>query len=100
MRVFKGHLIAYKESDKDLRYITEDEESLFYRVPKQILSYIDGCPSKITYVELSYNDEIERLVICATDIASDKERFTVSIQIDRIFRYIEAEGFPKETLVD
>ena len=69
-------------------------------MPKQILSFIDGCPSKVTYVELDYDDDSERLSICTSEIPEDKQRFTVSIQIDRIFRHMELEGFKKETLIE
>lgn len=81
-------------------FISEDEDSLFYRVPRWILSFIDGCPSKVCQIEISYDDDSERLVFCATEVAEDRQRFTISVPQEKIFRLIEAEGINKNNFED
>ena len=92
MRLFAGTLIVFVEADPKLRFISDDPDSLFYRVPRRILCCIDGCPSKICPIFISFDEESERLIFCATNVEADKERFTISVQIDRIFKLMEVEG--------
>lgn len=92
MHCFKGLLAAEQEEHEDNMFISNCDEDLFYRVPKRILSFIDGCPSKVTKVEISYNEDFERLVLVASQVESEKDRFTISVPIDKIFKLLENEG--------
>lgn len=92
MHCFKGLLAAELGECAESNFISNNDEDLFYRVPNRILSFIDGCPSKVTNVEISYNDDYERLVIVASEVESEKERFTISVPIDKIFKLLESEG--------
>ena len=84
-----------QEKDSELMFISDDEESLFYRVPRRILSFIDGCPSKVCQVIIGYDDDSERITFCVSEVAEDKQRFTISVPQEKIFRLIEAEGIAK-----
>lgn len=90
--VFKGTLCVKQDKDLSNNFITEELDSLFYKVPKRILSIIDGCPSKVTHIEMHHDEENERLEFCASQKESDKSRFTISVQTDKIFRLMETEG--------
>jgi len=100
MGYFKGMLCIDRETDVSKMFISDDEESLFYRVPRRILSFIDGCPSKVTHVETSYDEDSERLIFCASSVEEEKQRFTISVQIEKILKLIEAEGINKNNLED
>lgn len=93
---FKGVLHVEQETDSSKMFISDDEESLFYRVPRRILSYIDGCPSKVTHIEISFDEEGERLIFCATEIEEEKLRFTVATQVDKIIKMLESEGISRK----
>ena len=54
---FKGLLSIKKQDDLNKMFITDDENSIFYRVPRRILSYIDGCPSKVTHIEIEFDED-------------------------------------------
>ena len=54
---FKGLLSVKKQDDLQKMFITDDENSIFYRVPRRILSYIDGCPSKVTHIEIEFDED-------------------------------------------
>ena len=60
-------------------YVSTDPESLFYKVPKRILSFIDGCPSKVTHIEIDYDEDSERLIFCASELESERDRFTIAV---------------------
>ena len=62
---FKGLLSIRKQTDLKKMFITDDENSIFYRVPRRILSYIDGCPSKVTHIEIEFDEDSERLFFSA-----------------------------------
>jgi len=101
MGYFKGHLYLEKETDASKIFISDDKDSLLYRVPRRIISFIDGCPSKITCIDINYDEDSERLIFCASEIIDeDKQRFTISVQIEKIFKHIEAEGINKNNLVE
>ena len=67
MLYYRGNLCIYKNffDEKD-RFVSNDEDSLFYRVPKRIICLIDGCPSRMTEVEIDFNEDSERVVLCAS----------------------------------
>ena len=77
-------------------FISNDEDSIFYNVPKRILSFIDGCPSKVTHIEINCQEEDERLIICATEAEEEKGRYTISVHIDKILKLIEVEGVKRD----
>ena len=64
-------------------------------MPNRILSYIDGCPSIVTEIKISFDEELERLVICASDDEAQKSRFTILISLEKIFRFFESEGLKR-----
>ena len=81
------------QTDKSVSiYVSENEASLFFKVPKHILSFIDGCPSRVTKVEISYDEETERAIFCTTDKKSEKPRFTIAVSIEKILKLVEIEG--------
>lgn len=100
MGYFKGHLCIGKEIDASKIFISEDKDSLLYRVPRRMITFIDGCPSKIASIEINYDEDSERLIFCASEIDEEKQRFTISVQIAKIFKHIEAEGINKNNLVE
>lgn len=73
---FKGELTlshvyySAKTRDKSL-YVSTEEDSLFYKVPKYILSFIDGCPSRISPMTIEFDEENDRLKFCATQKVED-----------------------------
>ena len=95
MDYFKGILHVEEEKDTSEMYVSIYDDNLYYKVPRRILSFIDGCPSKVTHVEISYNLETERLFICASSKEEDKPRFTISINNDKILKLVELEGIKK-----
>ena len=76
---FKGRLAISKVENDVKMYISNEEDSLFYKVPKRILSFIDGCPSKVTHIEITCDEENDRLLFCATDIEEERSRYTISV---------------------
>ncbi len=95
MEYFKGVLSIEQVENSNDMFISSFEESLFYRVPKRILSFIDGCPSKVTNVEIQYINDTGRIVLCVTEIEEDKPRFTINVNIDKILKLTELEGIKK-----
>ena len=95
MDYFKGCLAITQIKDKSLQFISTDEDSIFYNVPKRILSFIDGCPSKVTHIEISHDEENERLIFCATEVEEEKNRYTISVNLDKILKLTEVEGVKK-----
>ena len=77
-------------------FISTDEDSIFYHVPKRILSFIDGCPSKVTHIEITAQEEDERLFFCASEVPEEKNRYTISVHMDKILKLIEAEGVKRD----
>ena len=55
-------------NEGEFHYISDDEDSLFYKVPGRILSFIDGCPSKVTQIEMKTNADDEQIFF-STQIA-------------------------------
>ena len=95
MEYFKGCLAITQIKDKSLQFISTDEDSIFYNVPKRILSFIDGCPSKVTHIEITADEENERLIFCATEVEEEKTRYTISVSLDKILKLTEVEGVKK-----
>ena len=60
---FKGNLVVKRDTSSEDKFISDDENSLFYRVPKKILSFIDGCPSLLTQVEIGFDEDSERVIL-------------------------------------
>lgn len=60
---FKGNLVVKRDTSSQAKFISDDENSLFYRVPKKILSFIDGCPSLLTQVEIGFDEDSERVIL-------------------------------------
>ena len=87
-------MIEQVQNSNDM-FISRFEESLFYRVPKRILSFIDGCPSKVTNVEIQYINDTGRIVLCVTEREEDKPRFTITVNVDKILKLTELEGIKK-----
>ena len=72
-------------------------------MPSRILSFIDGCPSKVTHVEIRSDADDERLFFSTQRSYKSKSaqhRLTQPVHIDKIFRLIENEGFRKDDLYD
>ena len=100
---FKGLLVLEKASTEDDVCITDDPESIFHRVPGRILSFVDGCPSKVTQVQIRTDPEDERLFFTTQPKFSSKSeqgRLTQSVHSDRIFQLIQTEGFKKDDMYD
>ena len=97
---FKGALKVTKESDPSKMFVSEDEDSIFYHVPKRILSYIDGCPSKVTYINIDFDEDSERIIFCAAEDEEDKPLFTKSVGLEKIYKIIENEGLKKDDVED
>lgn len=96
LKYFKGILTVSKDDrDEDKQYISEDPDSLFCGVPNRILNFIDGCPSIISEVNISFDEELERLVICTSTGEKEKSRFTILITLEKIFRFFESEGIKR-----
>ena len=60
---FKGNLVVKRDTSSEDLFISDDDNSLFYRVPKKILSFIDGCPSLLTQVEIGFDEDSERVIL-------------------------------------
>ena len=75
-------------------FISNDENSLFYRVPCDMLSFLDGCPSKVTQIKIDYNEDTERVTLCASycEDKDERARFTVGVGIERLFQLMLSEG--------
>ena len=84
---FKGRLSVFQEKNKAKMFISNDENSLFYRVPCDMLSFLDGCPSKVTQIKIDYNEDTERVTLCASycEDKDERARFTVGVGIERLF---------------
>ena len=95
LEYFKGILTIEQVENPHDMFISSFEESLFYRVPKCILSFIDGCPSKVTNVEIQYINDTGRIVLCVTEREEDKPIFTINVNIDKILKLTELEGIKK-----
>lgn len=90
---FKGELsLSYAPRKLEDNYVSMYDESLFFKVPKHILSFIDGCPSRVTTVEISYDEDNERVLFCTTEKESERPRFTVPVSVDKILKLVEIEG--------
>lgn len=75
--------------------MSTNEDSLFFQVPKCILSFIDGCPSRITPVIIDYDEESERVLFCTTDKENEKPRFTIAVSSEKILKLVEIEGIKR-----
>ena len=89
-----------QEQDFNDLFVSNNPEDLFYRVPRRVLVFIDSCPSKVTHVQISYDEDSERLIFCASEVQKEKDRFTISVQIDKIFKLIQNEGIPLEDIIE
>ena len=97
---FKGNLTVSRETDPEKMFVSDDEDSIFYHVPRRILSYIDGCPSKVTYINIDFDEDSERVMFCATENEDEKPHFTNSVVIDKLYKIIENEGLKKDDVED
>ena len=68
--------------------MSEDEENLFYKVPRRILTYIDSCPSLVTELLIDYDNEEDRVSLCTTSNDLAAKRFTVEIPFEKIVKYM------------
>lgn len=81
-------------------FMSNDMEELFYRVPKRLLSFIDGCPSMLTTIHVSFDDENDRMIFCANEDPDERDRFTISISIDKLFKLMANEGLKPDLVED
>ena len=72
-------MVIEQEQDFHDLFVSNNPEDLFYRVPKRVLVFIDSCPSKVTHVQISYDEDSERLIFCASEVQKEKEKFTISV---------------------
>ena len=89
-------MIVKKVVSNEALFISDNDDSLFYRVPRNILSAVDGCPSNLTNIEISFDDESERVIILIPGQEHVDTRFTLYIQIEKIMKAIENECLPKD----
>lgn len=47
IHIFRGALVAEMNKDEEEAFISNDPDELFYQVPRKLLSFIDGCPSRM-----------------------------------------------------
>ena len=98
---FKGHLeISTNEDDERRQLVSEDEENLFYKVPRRVLTYLDSCPSLITELMIDFDQEDDRVSLCCTSNALAAKRFTVEIPFEKFVKYMEPEGISREKYVE
>lgn len=93
---FKGELVitqCFRQNNEHL--VSNDDQSLFFKVPRYILSFIDGCPSRITTVEIQYDEDSDRVLFCSTENVEEKPRFTIGVGMDKILRIVELEGIKR-----
>lgn len=100
MACFQGVVVAEVADDESDMYISNNPDELFYHVPRRMLSFVDGCPSMLTVIALGYDEENDRLVICANEDEEHKARFTISFPLDKLFKNITLEGISAKDIED
>ena len=88
---FKGILYLNRANSEHGLYLSEDQDDIFYKVPRHILSFIDGCPSKVCHLTMTIIED-DRIMFCASEVEEEKPRFSRHVNIERIHRMIENEG--------
>ena len=81
-------------------FVSTDDESLFYKVPTKIMSYIEGFPTYINQVTIDYDEDTDRVSFCATEDPFVQKRYTVDVPLDKVFKQLEAEGLTKDNFDD
>mmetsp|Transcript_18672 Transcript_18672/g.23299 ORF Transcript_18672/g.23299 Transcript_18672/m.23299 type:complete len:191 (-) Transcript_18672:839-1411(-) len=97
---FKGILVAEVVDNEDDMFMSNEMDDLFYKVPKRMLSFIDGCPSMVTEMDISFDEENERVIFQANVPEEDKDRFTISFPIEKLFKLMSVEGLSNEDIED
>ena len=94
---FKAHLDVSNCDDQERRtLVSEDEENLFYKVPRRILTYIDSCPSIISELLIDYDTDEERISLSVSSNPLAAKRFTVEVPFERIVKFMEGDGISKD----
>ena len=87
MEYFKGELsLVHRERTDEEKYISTHEDDLFFRVPKYLLSCIDGCPSRITPVIIQVDEGEGRMTFIARQANDDNGHFTQTVILDKVLR--------------
>ena len=100
MESFKGILTAEVVDSLDDMFMSNDKDDLFYKVPQRIISFIDGCPSLCTTIHLKFDDENDRIIFCANEHPEEKDRFTISVAIEKLFKLMTVEGLKLDQIED
>ena len=96
---FHGKLIIRQVRDLAKLYVSNQEDHLYFHIPRRILSFIDGCPSKVTKICISYDNMQDSLQLSTLDEHDDQELFpisTISFNLNKCLRFVENEGIKKE----
>lgn len=81
--------------DEEGAWMQTYEESLFYRVPRRIVSYVEGGrPSRLQMFNLDFVEEEDSVVFKVVDLVPSKESDSVKIKVPlpKIFKLIENMG--------
>ena len=97
---YNGTLSMVLDPHREHSFISTDEDSLFYKVPTKIMSYIDGFRTLVNFVAIDYDEDNDQVEFCVTEDPFARKRFTVKVPLDKIFKILEEEGLPKENIDD
>lgn len=81
-------------------FISNDPDDLFYQVPRRILSFIDGCPSKLMLIMIDFDIENDRLIVCANEEEDKRDRFTVSFPFEKLYKIFSGEGINVDEITE
>ena len=96
LKNFNGHLLMSQEPHPENAYVSSDTESLFYKVPNKLMTYIEGFPTLINQVHIDYNEENDEIEFCSTEDPFARKRFTIQVPTDKVFKLLEEEGLTKD----
>ena len=100
MEIFRGSLTAEVVEDENEMFMSNNPDDLFYRVPRRVLSFIDGCPSMLAQISLDCDEENDRLIICANEAEDHRARFTISFTLEKLYKLIQLEGIGGKEIED
>ena len=99
---FGGHLSAAWDPTWENAYVSTDEESMFFKIPTKLMSYIEGFSTQINQVLVDYDEENDMVKFCATEDPGPqtKKRYTAEVPLDKVFKLLEGEGISKDNVDD
>ena len=99
---FGGYLSASHDPNWQNCYVSTDEESMFFKIPSMLMSYVEGFHTQINQVLVDYDEENDMVKFCATEdqAAQAKKRFAVDVPLDKVFKLLEGEGISKDNVDD